>query len=36
MKVLKMIEKSVNERYVEDIVSSLQDGCIVIAPTDSL
>ncbi len=36
MKVLKMIEESVNERYVEDIVSSLQDGCIVIAPTDSL
>ena len=36
MKVLRMIENNVNERYVDEIVSALNDGGIVILPTDSL
>lgn len=36
MKILRMIEENVNERYVADVVAALQDGCIVVAPTDSL
>ncbi len=36
MKLLRMIEDSVNERYVDDIVRALQDGKIVVLPTDSL
>ena len=36
MKLLRMIEDSVNERYVDDIVRALEDGKIVVLPTDSL
>lgn len=36
MKILKMIEESINERYVADVVTALREGCIVVAPTDSL
>ena len=36
MKVLRMIENNVNERYVDEIISALNDGGIVILPTDSL
>ena len=36
MKLLRMIEDSVNERYVDDIVRALRDGKIAVLPTDSL
>ena len=36
MKILRMIENNVNERYVDEIVSALNNGGIVVLPTDSL
>lgn len=36
MKILRMIEDNVNERYVDAIVASLQAGNVAVVPTDSL
>ncbi len=36
MKILRMIEENINQRYVDNVVKALQDGEIVIVPTDSL
>lgn len=36
MKILRMIEENINQRYVDNVVKALQDGKIVIVPTDSL
>jgi tRNA threonylcarbamoyl adenosine modification protein (Sua5/YciO/YrdC/YwlC family) len=36
MKLLKIIEESLNERYIDMAVESLLDGNIIIYPTDTL
>ena len=36
MRLLKMFPTSINEKYVDTIVTALKDGCIIILPTDTL
>ena len=36
MRVLPIIEDSINMRHIEDIVSVLRDGGIIVYPTDTV
>lgn len=36
MRILKMYPTSINEKYVDTIVTALKDGSIIILPTDTL
>lgn len=36
MKILKMIEGNVNERYIDEIVACLENGGVVVYPTDTV
>ena len=36
MRILKMYPTSINEKYVDAIVTALKDGSIIILPTDTL
>ena len=36
MKVLPIIEDSINVRHIEEIVSVLRDGGIIVYPTDTV
>ncbi len=36
MKLLKMYETSINERFIDEIVATLRDGGIIIYPTDTI
>ena len=35
MKVFRMYESSINDRYIDEIVQMLRDGGVVVYPTDS-
>ncbi len=35
MKVYRMYESSINQRYVDDIVEALRGGAVIVYPTDS-
>ena len=36
MRILKMYPTSINEKYVDTLVSALHDGAVIIYPTDTL
>ena len=36
MRILKMYPTSINEKYVDTLVSALRDGAVIIYPTDTL
>ena len=36
MKILKMYESNINDRYMDEAVKTLRDGGIIIYPTDTL
>lgn len=36
MRILKMYESSINDRYMEQVTDALRDGAIIIYPTDTL
>lgn len=36
MKILTILEDNINEKYIDDIVETLQDGGIIIYPTDTV
>lgn len=36
MRILKMYESNINGRYMEQVITALRDGAIIIYPTDTL
>ena len=36
MKILEIIEENINERFIDEVVDVLQDGGIIIYPTDTI
>lgn len=36
MKILKLYESSINDRYLDEIIDTLRDGGIIIYPTDTV
>ena len=36
MKILKILEDNINERYIEMVVDTLEKGGLVIYPTDTI
>ncbi len=36
MRILKMYESNINDRYMEQVITALRDGAIIIYPTDTL
>ena len=36
MEVLQIIEKNINQRYIDQVVETLKDGGLIIYPTDTV